>query len=225
MLEQVKTPERSTKPGKTVTLTLKLDERGVLTGSGVETYTGFDAAQLAEALETISPDQREQALQSSLSRYFGGADLSQLQVDTPREVGATVTVRYQLRAERFGRVEGEGRLVASSPTYPMMLGRRFLQVPSRVTPLFIDASEASVTKATLQLPAGWKLVKPLGDLRVEGPSAAYVRQETQSGDTVTFNEDFRLTQSRIPVKDYERFAQFAGEVDLLQQRDLLFEKP
>jgi hypothetical protein len=175
-------------------------------------------------LETISPDQREQALQSSLSRFFGGADLSHLQVEAPREVGATVSVKYELRAERFGRIEGAGRIVASPPSYPIMLGRRFLQAPTRVTPLFLDSTEASVTKATLQLPAGWKLVKPLGDVRVEGPSSTYVRQEVQSGDTVSFNEDFRLVQSRIAVKDYERFAQFAGEVDLLQQRDLLFEK-
>jgi hypothetical protein len=28
-------------------------------------------------------------------------------------------------------------------------------------------------------------------------------------------------QSRVPVKEYERFGQFAGEADLLQGRDLL----
>lgn len=224
-MEQLKTPERSTRPGKTVTLTLALDAQGVLTGKGVEEYTGFDAAQLAEALESISPEQRDQALQSSLARYFGGADLSKLEVDAPRAVGATVTVKYEFRAERFGRAEGDARLVASSPTYPMMLGRRFLQVPSRVTPLFIEASEASLTKATLTLPAGWKLKSPITQVKIEGPAGSYTRKETQNGDVVTFEEDFRLTQSRVSTKDYDRFAQFAGELDLLQQRDLLFEKP
>lgn len=223
-MEQVKTPERSTRPGKTVSLTLSLDEQGVLSGKGEEKYTGFDAAQLAEALESISPEQRDQALQSSLARYFGGADLSKLEVEAPRVVGATVTVRYEFRAERFGRAEGAGRLVASSPTYPLMLGRRYLQVPARVTPLFIEASEASVTKATLTLPPGWSLKSPLGEVKLTGPSGTYVRHEVQSGNVVTFDEDFRLTQSRIPTKDYDRFAQFAGELDLVQQRDLLFEK-
>lgn len=223
-LEQVKTPERNSRPGKTVTLTLSLDEQGVLSGKGEEQYTGFDAAQLAEALESISPEQRDQALQSSLSRYFGGADLSKLEVDAPRAVGATVTVRYEFRAERFARLEGAGRLVASSPTYPLMLGRRFLQVPSRVTPLFIEASEASLTRATLTLPAGWSLKGALPEVKLTGPSGTYVRHEVQSGNVVTFDEDFRLQQSRVPTKDYDRFAQFAGELDLVQQRDLLFEK-
>lgn len=223
-MEKTKTPERSTRPGKTVTLELKLDAEGQLSGRGVETYTGFEAAQLAEALESLSPDQRDQALQSALSRYFGGADLSKLQVDAKRDVGGPVTVSYEFLARRFGRVEGDGRLIAASLTYPLMVGRRFLAVPSRVTPLFIDSSEASSTKATLTLPKGWVLKSPVGEVKLKGPSGEYVRREAQQGDQVKVDEEFRLTQSRIPPKKYDAFVQFAGEVDLVQQRDLLFEK-
>lgn len=223
-LERATTPARSTRPGKTVTLDLTLGADGVLRGKGVERYEGFEAAQLAEALEAISVDQRDQALQSALSRYFGGADLSKLAVDAPREVGAVLTVSYDFVAPRFARVEGDGRLVASSLTYPLMLGRRYLGVPQRVTPLFIDGSEVTETKATLTLPAGWALRSPIGEAKVSGPSGEYRRQETQAGAVVMVNESFRLTQARVAPKQYEAFTQFAGEVDLLQQRDLLFEK-
>lgn len=223
-MQKIKTPERSTRPGKTVVLDFKLDAEGQLSGKGVETYTGFEAAQLAEALESLSPDQRDQALQSALSRYFGGADLSKLQVDAKRDVGAPVIVSYEFVARRFGRVEAPGRLIAASMTYPLMVGRRFLAVPSRVTPLFIDASEASSTKATLTLPPGWVLRSPVGEVKLSGPSGEYVRKEVQQGDTLKVEEEFRLAQSRIAPGKYEAFAQFAGEVDLVQQRDLLFEK-
>ncbi|MFZ5444541.1 MAG: DUF3857 domain-containing protein [Myxococcota bacterium] len=223
-MERTKTPERVERPGKTVTLQLVLNEQGELSGKGVETYTGFEAAQLAEALEQLSDDQRDQALQSALSRYFGGADLSKLTVDLKREVGAPVVVSYEFVARRFARAEGDRRLIASSLTYPAMLGRRFLAVPSRVTPLFLDSSEASVTKATLTLPAGWALQGPVAEVKLSGPSGRYVRRETQQGATVEIEEDLRLTQSRVPTKQYDAFAQFAGEVDLVQQRDLLFEK-
>ncbi|HEY1087227.1 MAG TPA: DUF3857 domain-containing protein, partial [Archangium sp.] len=223
-LERVTTPPRSARPGKNVVLDLSLDAEGVLSGKGVETYTGYEAAQLAEALESLSPDQRDQALQSALSRYYGGADLSKLSVDAKRDVGAPVIVSYEFKAARFARAEGGSRLVASSLTYPLMLGRRFLAVPSRVTPLFIDTSEASSTKATLTLPAGWVLQGPVGEVKLEGPSGKYVRREAQQGNIVKVEEECVLTQSRVPPKQYDAFAQFAGEVDLVQQRDLLFEK-
>lgn len=223
-MEKTKTPERTERPGKSVTLELTLNEQGELSGRGVETYTGFEAAQLAEALESLSVDQRDQALQSALSRYFGGADLSKLAVKLEREVGAPVTVSYEFIARRFARPEGDRRLIASSLTYPLMVGRRFLAVPSRVTPLFLDSSEATVTKATLTLPPGWALSGPVAEVKLSGPSGSYVRREVQQGTTVVVDEDFRLTQSRVPTKQYEAFVQFAGEVDLVQQRDLLFEK-
>jgi cellulose synthase operon protein C len=230
-LERTKTPERTLKPGKSVTLELSLDATGELKGKGVEVYSGFEGAQLAEALESYSTDQRDQALQSALSRYFGGADLSKLAVDVKREAPPTsstafapVTVSYEFVAQRFGRVEAPGRMVASSLTYPLMLGRRFLAVPSRVSPLFIESSEASVTRATLTLPPGWTLRAPVGEVKVAGPSGAYARKESQAGNVVTIEEEFHLAQARIAPKSYEAFAHFAGEVDLVQQRDVLFEK-
>jgi len=223
-LEQLKTPPVKEKATKEVRLTMTLAEDGVLSGQGEETYAGFDAAQLAEALESISPDQRDQALQSALSRYFGGADLSDLQVDAKRQVGGTVTVKYRFVARRFGRVEGDGRLVLGALTYPHMLGRRFLNTSSRVTPLFIDGSETTHTVATVTLPKGYALSSPLGEVKLAGPAGRFVRREKQTGDVLQIEEDYRLEQARVPPKQYEDFARFAGELDLVQQRDLLVER-
>ncbi|MFT3713780.1 MAG: tetratricopeptide repeat protein [Archangium sp.] len=222
-MEQTITPSRLTRPGKSVTLDLTLNEAGELVGKGEETYSGSEAAQLAEALESLSADQRDQALQSALARYFGGADLSKLEVKMDRDVGAPVVVKYEFIARRFARAEGN-KLIAASLTYPLMVGRRFLAVPARVTPLFIEASEASSTKATLTLPAGWSLQGPVPEVKLEGPSGTYLRHETQKANQLIIEEEFRLTQSRVPTKQYDAFAQFAGEVDLVQQRDLLFVK-
>ncbi|MBS1153033.1 MAG: hypothetical protein H6Q89_4731, partial [Myxococcaceae bacterium] len=222
--EQVKTPARVKRPGKEVALKLELAADGKLTGSGVESYTGFEAAQLAEALDSIAPDQREQALQSALSRYFGGADLSKLELDFTRAVGAPVVVRYAFTAPRFARVEGEGRLVLQGATFPMLLGRRFLQLSTRRTPLFIDGTEASHTVATMKLPAGWKLSDPLPEVKSGCAYGSYVRREKQAGQTLTLEEDYQLSMARVPPKDYDEFARFAGEVDLIQGRDLLIEK-
>lgn len=222
--ERVETPPATRAVTKDVRLTMRLSEQGRLSGDGVETYSGFEAAQLAEALESLSAEQREQALQSALSRYFGGADLSDLEVDAQRRVGGTVTVSYHFEASHFARVDAPGRLVAGALTFPHQLGRRYLTTATRVTPLFIDASETSHVEATVTVPAGWRLVDPLGSIERDGPSARYARTEHQEGDVLRVSEDFHLAQSRIPPKLYESFGQFAGELDLLQQREITFEK-
>jgi len=223
-LERVATPPPAEHPAKETTLDLKLAEDGVLTGVGEEKYFGFEAAQLAEALESVSPDQRDQALQGALSRYFGGAELSKLDVSSARKVGATVTVRYEFKAPRFGRLEGNKRMVLGALTFPLMLGRRFLALGSRVTPLFIDSSEHTRTVATVTLPKGWVLTAPLGEVTRSKPWGTFVRKESQVGDTLHIEETFDLAQSRIPPSKYDAFAQFAGDLDLLQGRDLLLEK-
>jgi hypothetical protein len=221
-LEKVHTPASRVPSGKTVALKLALSSDGELTGEGSETYLGFGAAQLAEALDSISPDQREQALQSALSRYFGGAQLSKLELDMKREVGSPVVVRYAFKAPRFARVEGK-TLVFSQATFPVLLGRRYLQLGSRRTPLFLDSVEESETHATLQLPEGFALTGALPNVKVACPYGKYERHETVQGPQVSIVEKYRVEMARVPPKEYERFGEFAGEVDLVQGREMLAE--
>ncbi len=220
-LEKVTTPRYSERPSKVVTLTASLDEDGVLKGRGDETYQGFEAAQLAEALEQLSFDQRKQALEQALSRMFGGADLESVDVDIRREEVVEVKVKYQFTASRFGRRDGPSTLVMGPLTFPWNLGRRYLVLGQRVTPLFIESSESTKAVVTLTVPEGWKLKDAVAGAKTECPWGRFTRKESQSGRTVTIEEDSRLVQSRVPVKEYERFGQFAGEADLLQGRDLL----
>src|SRR5262249_35612295 len=93
-LVAVKTPAQASSGGREVTLDLKLTEDGTLSGDVRELYTGFEAAQLAETLEGVSREQRDQALQQALARYFGGAELSGLRVDMDHKVGAPLALRY-----------------------------------------------------------------------------------------------------------------------------------
>jgi hypothetical protein len=146
-----------------------------------------------------------------------------VKVDSKREVGGEVTLSYRFVARRFARVDGN-QLVAGALTFPHMLGRRYLATPTRTTPLFIDFSESSRVTATVTLPPGFSLAGPVAEAKLETPAGRFVRAERQEGQVLTVTEDFRLAQARVAPKDYEAFAQFAGEVDLLQQRDLQFER-
>jgi tetratricopeptide (TPR) repeat protein len=222
--EKVKTPARVERPAKTVTLTATLSTEGVLTGEGSETYTGFEAAQLAEALEQLTSDQRQQGLEQALSRLFGGADLKSVEVDMQREIGAAVKISYRFTASRFARPEGGSTLVLGALTLPWNLGRRFLSSAQRVTPLFIPSTESTVSTVTVTVPEGFRLKDPVTRVQVDGPWGRLTRTEDQQGNTITIKEESRLVQSRVPPKSYPRFAQFAGESDLLQGRDLILAK-
>lgn len=223
-LERLTTPPRIERPSKIVSLVASLSTEGVLSGRGEETYVGFEAAQLGEALEQLSPDQRKQALEQALSRMFGGADLESVEVELAREVGAPLKVSYAFSASRFARQEGPSTLVLGALTFPWNLGRRFLVVSQRSTPLFIDSTESTKATVTLTVPEGFRLKDPLPEVKTECPWGQFVRRESQAGRTLTIEEEGRVLQSRVPAKDYEAFGQFAGETDLLQGRDLLLVK-
>ncbi len=134
-------------------------------------------------------------------------------------------VRYAFKAPRFARRDSDKRLVLSnSATFPVLLGRRYLTLGQRRTPLFIDSSESSHTVVTMKLPPGWALQQPLKEAKSQSPWGSFVRREHQEGDVLTLEEDYRLQMARVAPKDYDDFAHFAGDIDLIQGRDLLVEK-
>jgi predicted Zn-dependent protease len=217
---QLKTPPLDDKANKQVDLKLELKPDGTLTAQGEEVYTGFTGAQLAEAFDALSSENRRQALQGAVTRYFGGAELTTVKLDHPEQVGAPFTLRYEFNVPNFARVE-EKRMVLGPVTFPAMLGRRYVQLSSRHTPLFLEDSEASNTQVALTLPEGWRLQDPQPGLKVNSRFGRFVRGEKQEGRVVTFLEGMRLPRNRIYPKDYDAFAQFAGDVDLIQTRDLI----
>jgi hypothetical protein len=222
-LVAVKTPVQPPLGGREVKLDLALAEDGTLSGDVLEIYSGFEAAQLAETLEGVSNEQRDQALQQALSRYFGGAELSNLRLDVKRAVGAPLSLRYHFVAPRFARVE-EGRMTLGPLTYPAQVGRRYVTVGTRRSPLFIDSTEQNVSHVALRLPKGWHIDDPLKGGKLESPFGLFTRDE-QEAEVFRVEERYRLDMARIPVNQYEAFAGFAGQVDLLQTRDLVAVKP
>ncbi|MDX2011177.1 MAG: hypothetical protein SFW67_13340, partial [Myxococcaceae bacterium] len=86
------------------------------------------------------------------------------------------------------------------------------------------SSESTVSKVTLTVPEGYRLKDGGSDLKTSCDWGRFVRRESQAGRVITVEEEAQLTQARVPVKDYEKFGQFAGEADLLQLRDVLLVK-
>src|SRR5258708_20833558 len=173
---------------------MKLNAEGDLSGSAEEVYHGFHAAQLGEALESLSPTQRNQALQTALSRNYPGAELTSFTADIRRQVGAPVAIRYAFVASRYARVEGTRKLILPSLTFPVHLGQRFVQVSSRQTPLFIDGTERQHTVAALELPTGFSLSAPLTGAKNRSPPCNFPRPAAHTRPGTTTPPPSPLTQ-------------------------------
>lgn len=223
-LEKIKTPPAPPHEVKRSRLWLSLSADGALSGRGEESYGGFDGAHLAGALEALSPDQRDQALQGVLARYFPGAEMSKLEVSLAQQVGAPTTVRFEFSAPRFARVDEGGRLVVPSLSFPAYLGQRFLQLGSRNTALFIGGSEGTQAEIELSLPPGYVLKEPPVELTLENQFGRFSRKEKIAGAKLYAQEEYLVKMARVPPELYEPFARFAGEVDLVQARELVLER-
>jgi len=223
-LAQVKTPPNRPRAPKDIRLKLTLSEEGRLSGEGIETYEGFEAARLGEALDQLSPDQRNQSLQSALSRYFGGAELTKVKVELRQEVGAPFVVRYAFTVPTFARKEGD-TLVLPPITFPARLGKRFVQLSTRKSPLYLDETERTHTSVELTVPPGMQFSGIEPELKAQSPYGTFSHRETQVDGKLRINEIYGLDAARIPPREYEGFAAFAGEVDLIQQRELVLHKP
>jgi cellulose synthase operon protein C len=221
-MEKLKTPPLAEKPSKQVRLWLELKPDGQLLGRGAEVYEGFDGAQLADAFDALSAENRKQALQNAVARYFGGADLTNVKLEHAQEVGAPLTLTYEFTVPRFARLEGDKRMVLGPVAFPARLGQRYVQLSSRKTPLFLESTEKSDTQVTLTLPEGWRLQDPQAELKVDSRFGRFTRSEQQEGRVLTITEAMRMPRNRILPNGYDVFAQFAGDVDLIQTRDLVF---
>ncbi|HEX4621718.1 MAG TPA: hypothetical protein VH208_09145, partial [Myxococcaceae bacterium] len=124
---------------------------------------------------------------------------------------------------RYARVEGD-KLVMGPLTYPVQLGQRFVQVGSRRTPLYIEGTELVDSQVTLELPPGYAMSSPVPEVKTSGAFGSFIRHERQEPGKLLVDEKFRLNMARVPVDTYDDFAQFAGEVDLVQTRELVVEK-
>ena len=134
-----------------MSLELSLDQEGQLSGKGVETYSGFEAAQLAEALEALSTDQRDQALQSALALLRRGGPFQIAGRFSARRGSEGDGLLYEFLARRFARADGPGRLISGSlPTLSWWAVVSCRSQPS--DSLFIESTEASSSRATLTLP-------------------------------------------------------------------------
>src|SRR5437879_5734797 len=124
-----------------------------------EKLRGWPAVEWREALEKLAKDRvRPEFEQRTLGFYFPGSTLQDLSWSGQDDDDGLFTVEYKFRSPQLARKEGH-HLVLPAP-YPAMLGRRYVGVNKRRTPLSIDYASPTVLSARVAVPPGVQVELP-----------------------------------------------------------------
>ena len=214
-----RTPPLSSGDGRTVAYDLALSKDGALSGSAMETYRGFDSAGAAEALESMDPDRRRQAIESSLARTFRGAVLDELSADEANTPGMDTVLRYRFHASGFARVGPRGALTFPTSFSPAHLGRRFVERAVRQTPLLLDSSDRVRVTVRLALAPGMA-ARPRPPASAQLAFATFSSRAATEPGRVTLDEELSMNPARVPPEAWPKFKAFAAAVDEAQGAEL-----
>jgi tetratricopeptide (TPR) repeat protein/transglutaminase-like putative cysteine protease len=187
---------------------------------GAEVYArerlrGWPALQWRDALDKLAPDRvRPEFEQHTLGFYFPGSTLRELRWSGENDDDGLFTVEYRFHAPGLARKIGD-RLVLPA-FYPATLGKRYVGVATRSTPLFVDYAAPTSIEATVTLAPG---------LDVELPSAVkldgfgrFVQEAKRTATGFVLDAFFSLAQARVPPDRYRDFVDFALRVDRTESR-------
>ncbi len=188
-----------------------------------ETLTGWPALEWREQVENIAEEKlRQQIEQRALGFYFPGASLLDLKYGPMDNDTAELTVEYRFRAPRLcrsRRSDGGAELVLPAP-YPLLLGRNYLSMARRRTPLMLHYALPTVLDAQIDLPAGARVAQLAAPLQLTdfGQFTQKVTQEaTAQGARLLLHTETALPLTRILPDRYPRFVEFAIRIDAAEE--------
>jgi tetratricopeptide (TPR) repeat protein len=180
-----------------------------------EHLEGWPAVEYREALDQIAPDRlRPEFEQRLVGFFFPGATLEDLEVSKHEDDGRGLEVRYRFHAPALARAEGR-RLVLGAP-FPAMLGRAYVQVARRTTPLEVLYAPPTEVTAHIRLPAGAQATAVAAV--EEGGFGEFVQKVTAGAGEVALESRFVMQPMRIAPERYAEFTRFAEGVDAAESR-------
>lgn len=178
-----------------------------------EVLRGWPALEWREGLDRLAEDRvRQEFEQHTLGFYFPGASLTALKFG-PRDADEQpFTVEYTFHAPRLARAEGR-RLVIAAP-YPALLGKRYVGMARRATPLQLIYAAPTEIVATFHLPAGATVGRRSGAIKVGDPTwGGFTLATATEADRLVVTTTFATPAGRVAPDRYQQFARFADIVD------------
>ena len=131
---------------------------------------------------------------------------------------AELTVEYRFRAPRLGRSRrgaAGGELVLPAP-YPLLLGRNYVSVPRRRTPLLLHYALPTVLEAQITLPPGARVAQLAAPVQLSD-FGTFSQKVTAADDRILLRTETALPLTRLLPDRYPRFVEFATRIDAAEE--------
>jgi hypothetical protein len=160
--------------------------------------------------------------QHTLGIYFPGSTLRDIKWSGENDDAGLFTVEYRFHAPRLARKIGE-RLVLPAP-YPATLGRRYIGVAHRTTPLEIEYASPTTLTAEVKTPRGFDAILPQ-PVQLETPYGRFSQSTKRTADGFRLDAFFAQPQRRVSPGEYPGLVDFSVAVDRAEARAAELVKP
>ncbi|HEX9101329.1 MAG TPA: hypothetical protein VF997_03960, partial [Polyangia bacterium] len=181
---------------------------------------GWPALEWREALEKLAADRVQPEFeQHTLGFHFPGASLIALSWQGKDDDAGVFTVSYKFRAPQLARRIGR-TLVLPAP-FAAQLGKRYIGVARRTTPLLVDYAPPTHVHARIAVPERMVAALP-PPVRAEAPFGLFEQAASSDGaaSTVVLDARFSMSDARLPAADYRSLVDFAQRVDRAEAKAL-----
>ncbi len=189
----------------------------------VERHLGLDAQRWRLALQKMDHDAVEKAFeQGTLGFYFPGAELERVTVLNTERHAEPLIVEYSFTAPNLARVVRSGLMVRSGLFAPN-LGREYLQLDQRRSPLGVAFHAPLTMEVQIVAPPGMVAVAPAGDISLKTPFGSMRRVSGyRAGRHHAQRWELRLVYGRVSPAQYPAFKRFVREVDASYRQEIFF---
>ena len=222
--EVARTPARTgRREGRELDVRAALAADGSAEVAGVDRYHGALGASAKAAFERLDERSRRQAVEQLLTRSIRGFEVAEVAVEGEEDPGAPLTLRWRGRAPALAR-EAADALLVELPLAQARLGARLAQRSARTTPFQLEASELAELRLAVTPPPG-AAPRPGSPERRESPAGLFTQREQVVDGALVRQDRLELRRGRIPAAAASELAAFAGAVDAIQARPLVFGRP
>ncbi len=209
-------------PAETSTMASRLQARIVgnkLIAEVEERWTGWFASRHRARLNVEG--KRSEELTKEIAYRFPGARISADRYQGLADLGPEASVRFHM--ELADRVRREGNTLRINLLWPSNLVRSTARKPERHADVFFVVRTNMELSATLQVPAGSKVLRLPEHLLIDNDLLHFKQECNLNLATVTCTRNLRFKSRRVPKARYQQYRELCRRIDRAEAQDIVLE--